>query len=462
MKESVVVVKKGWRIPVLGILTTALFALGCEEPVSFEEIKEFQFGYETLQKWFYDQLRVPSEPYDHDSLTDIYNQVNDRGTYYLSTAPSDSILEDTDTVPSAPSIPGRDLGVLLDSAASGYVVTGVLRGSAVGSPDTNVKVFSIRDTFECLSADTLVIRDTLEFSTFDTLIFRDTIVCASAGSLVFRDTLIRDTTVEIIEQGDTITAIDTVTLRGQPSDVVGKLISQSSGSSKRVFFTEVGGRKAFIDVTLRSYPPKTVFRKKISNGTHYIRVTAITNDSQDSSGTSGEMENALREVADNDVVILDLRDLSGKNIIEALDIAEVFPRGGDHQTVKYRRRFHDGRLGAVITERKTTVGFVSSAQGPAEIRIRINERTRVAAEALCWGIRSGQSVPVTILGTRSVDHGSYRKQIRTPEGGLCSVTYSRVSLPDGSTWGNGIEPDTETDFAGEIYDSIPDLRFGFR
>lgn len=461
MKKSLGVVEKSWRIPVLGILTTALFAIGCEEPVSFEETKEFQFGYETLQKWFYDQLRVPSEPYDYDSLTDIYSSMNDEGTYYLSTTPSDSILEDTDTVPSAPSISVTDLGVLLDSAASGYVVTGILRGSAVAFPDTNVKIFSIRDTVECVSADTLVIRDTLEFSIFDTLIFRDTIVCASAGSLVFRDMLIRDTTVEIIEQGDTITAIDTVTLRGQPSDVVEKLISQSSGSSKRVFFTEIGGRKAFIDVTLRSYPPKTVFRKKISNGKQYIRVTAITNDSQDSSGTSGEMENALREVAPNDAVILDLRDLPGKNIVEALDIAEVFPGDGD-QTVKYRRRFNDRRLGAVITERKTTVGSVSSAEGPAEVRIRINQGTRVAAEALCFGIRSGQSVPVTILGTRSVDHGSYRKQIRTPEGGLCSVTYSRVSLPDGSTWENGIEPDIETDFSGDIFDSIPDLRFGFR
>ncbi len=457
--RSVHVTARTLRLPILVVFGMFLLAPGCEEPVSFEETKEFQFGYETLQRWFYDQMRVPSQPYDFDSLHQIYETVNDEGTFYLSTAPSDSILADTDTVPEF-TISGTDLGVLLDSVGSGYVVTEILSGSAVASPDTTVDIFVIRDTIKCDSSELIVLSDTLRFSEFDTSIIHDTIQCDSVVSSVVRDTLIRDTIIEILEQGDIITAVGVDTLAGLPRDTVAKLISGSVGSRKEIYFTGREGRRGFLDVNIRSYPPKTVFRQEVGNGTHYIRIAAVSPESQDSAGTSGEMRKALRSVGPSDVVILDLRDLPGKNIVEALDIAEEFPHDGD-RGVSYLRRYYDGRMGSVVTRRKAMVGSRPAIDGPGEVRIRINEGTRVAAEALCRGIRSGQSIPVTILGTRSVDNGSCRKQIETPEGGLCSITYSRVTLPDGSTWENGIQPDTETDFAGQPFSSIPDTRFGF-
>jgi len=228
--------------------------------------------------------------------------------------------------------------------------------------------------------------------------------------------------------GDLITSVDGKDVNGLELDQLVELIRGKVGSS-----VELGLRRPSTGL---SFTRKLVREKihlpnvewdMLDGGLGRLRIAFFSRDVAD------QVERALKELGSQGLrgLLLDLRGNAGGLVEQAVEVCDMFLRGGLIIAQKSRHRELER-----MEEAKPTV--LLGAEVP--VVVLVDEATASAAEIVAGALQANGRA--TLVGTRTVGKGSVTKVVELPDGSGLTVTVSHYLLAGGEMIdGKGLKPD---------------------
>jgi carboxyl-terminal processing protease len=228
-----------------------------------------------------------------------------------------------------------------------------------------------------------------------------------------------------LRAGDIIKTIDGKHTRAVPAPVGERLLRGAPGSVVKLAVFRGRTEPIEISVVRERLVPQAARGRKLEQGPGYVRVPDF--DAQTAGEVRSEVEALKRDGARQ--LVLDLRGVATGEVAEAVQVAEIFLKGGVVAKLAGRkageksfaadpaRQLWDGPL-AVLIDHGTA--------GPAEI---------VAAALL-------DAERAQLVGARTFGRAAVQKPIPLHQGGLV-LTVAKYSSPKGNAiHGKGVEPTT--------------------
>lgn len=171
----------------------------------------------------------------------------------------------------------------------------------------------------------------------------------------------------------------------------------------------------------RSPGDACVEARALEGGIGYVALRRMTSD------VGARLFNAMRKSRPSAGLVIDLRDNPGGDLDAALDAAsELVDRG----TALARIDRGDGEV---------TVRARGSASFGGPLALLVGPRTGSAAEAFAGALsRAGRA---TLVGERTFGKACAQSAVRHEAGAMVYATVARVTLADGETFDEGLDPD---------------------
>lgn len=228
-----------------------------------------------------------------------------------------------------------------------------------------------------------------------------------------------------LRPGDELLAVAGVNVRGRTvADVVTRL--RGKAGTKVTVEIRRGGRTQTVTMHRTSLDSSDVSIRKLSDGVLLIKLAAFTR------GVGHQVRDAVAQGVKERAggIVLDLRDVPGGLLDEAVEAASVFLDGGIVAT--YERRGAPRRPLRVLGHGDTTT----------PLAVLVDSATASAAEVVAAALQDRKRA--VIIGSRTFGKGSVQEPARLSDGSAIELTVGRYLTPSGRALdGVGIEPDIE-------------------
>ena len=230
-----------------------------------------------------------------------------------------------------------------------------------------------------------------------------------------------------VQEGDCIVSIDGTKRNTWSMPEVLSAFNRNDGDSvyitwKRPDKTGSGGKVYSTTLTYASYPETNV-TYQIDNLVAYIEIKQLSSDS------SSLVRQTLQEVIDKGAtsVVLDLRDVPGGYLTQAVEIASLF--------------IPSGTVVQIQTEDTTTVKAADGESVTAlPLVVLVNGRTAGSAEVLAAALQ--EAGRASIVGVQTQGKGTVQVMQPLSFGGALRYTAATYVTPNGrAIEGSGVSPD---------------------
>ena len=247
-----------------------------------------------------------------------------------------------------------------------------------------------------------------------------------------------------LQRGDTITAIDSISLAGVSMTTVNTYFEETGDTSKTLELKR--DSTWLLTIGFKEYALPSVYVDSIVyDGSDtmiiaYIYIAAFLDISMNNKSTADEVKEALTNTQSAAYTILDLRDNLGGTLSQSVNVASNFlPDNGEIVKIK---EWVDTSI--------TSVGYVKDSIlidaddvdfGGRTFYLLVNDSTAGASEILVSCIQEN-AVNYKIVGIKTYGLGLAQILAETPDSGIAKVTNAEIfSITGGSYNCVGIDPD---------------------
>ena len=237
-----------------------------------------------------------------------------------------------------------------------------------------------------------------------------------------------------VQPGDHVVSIDGVSKDKWSAPDVLNALSRGEGESVFIIWsrpsTESGEEETTYSTSLTfSSDSAQNVRHEVHDSVGIIKLSQITSDS--ASLVSNALSVAASEGAHS--YVLDLRDVPGGYLTQAVDIASLFIQSGEVVQIE-------------TSEGVTTRSADGSSITTAPLVVLVNGRTSGCAEVLAAALQ--ETGRATVVGTTTLGKGSVQIMQPLSFGGALRYTAAYYLTPNGRQLdGNGVSPDVEANNA---------------
>lgn len=237
-----------------------------------------------------------------------------------------------------------------------------------------------------------------------------------------------------IKAGDLIIRLDEKPVKGMSLDEAVKLMRGRPGTDIKLLVVREGEEKPLsISVTRDKIRVKSVKSRTLEKGFGYVRVT------QFQERTGKDLRKAIADLKkENDGklkgMILDLRNNPGGLLDAAVEVSDVFLKGGT--IVSVRGRTEENKISHTATP--------TDMLKDAPVVVLINGGSASASEIVAGALQDHKRA--IIMGTKSFGKGSVQTVVPLGNNTAIKLTTARYYTPSGRTiQAEGIEPDIVLD-----------------
>ncbi|MGW3208225.1 S41 family peptidase [Streptomyces sp. NPDC001135] len=230
-----------------------------------------------------------------------------------------------------------------------------------------------------------------------------------------------------VRTGDRLRSVDGRKVDGRPVTEVVSLLRGDADDAAAGTTVTLGlerGTRAWTEKLRRaSLSTHSVTVSRLPGGVTVIRIAAFTK------GTGDAVHAAVRQVAADGGIVLDLRGNSGGLVTEAVETSSAFLDGGLVATYDV-----DGAQRSLHAE--------PGGDTARPLVTLVDGGTMSAAELLTGALQDrGRAV---VIGSRTFGKGSIQMPTKLPDGSVAELTVGHYRTPSGHTVdGRGITPDLE-------------------
>lgn len=237
-----------------------------------------------------------------------------------------------------------------------------------------------------------------------------------------------------VQPGDHVVSIDGVSKDAWSAPDVLNALSREEGESVFIIWSRPSSESGEAETT---YSTSLTFSSDSAvNVTHEVQDSVgIIKLSQITSDSASLVSNALSVSASEGAhsYVLDLRDVPGGYLTQAMDIASLFIQSGEVVQIE-------------TAEGITTRSADGSSVTTAPLVVLVNGRTSGCAEVLAAALQ--ETGRATVVGTTTLGKGSVQIMQPLSFGGALRYTAAYYLTPNGRQLdGNGVSPDIEANNA---------------
>ncbi len=249
-----------------------------------------------------------------------------------------------------------------------------------------------------------------------------------------------------LQSGDTITAIDSISLAGISLSTVNGYLKENIDTSKILQIKRDTVRLETIE--FREFSISVVYTDSLQCADStvkpiaYIYVAAFLDNTGGITATADEVENALINTNWSTYTILDLRDNLGGMFNQSIEVvSKILPTNSE---IIKLTKWVDTSITADGFIRDTILKDIDNSDYSSRtFYLLVNDSTAGAAEIMVSSIREN-AVSIKIFGSKTFGLGVMQIITETPDSGIAKVTNAEIFSITGESYnGIGIEPDVE-------------------
>ena len=251
--------------------------------------------------------------------------------------------------------------------------------------------------------------------------------------------------LDYLEKGGYITAIDGTDVKGLTRDNVTSRLRGETGTTVTVTYLNPASEEQEITLTRSRYTIPSVEYQLLADNSGYVKISAFNNN------TASQLDYAIHQLTSSGAtgLIFDVRNTSGGSLDAAVASISLLCGEGDVVSALYK----DGST--------KVLGTSNSDEVDLPMTVLVNNGSSYCAELFASSIRDfgkGKIVGVTTAGKGTIQADPYQLD----DGSAVVITVAKMLTAKGESFdGVGVAPDVESTLTSEqeqsFYDLTPDI-----